>query len=281
MSDNKGYSNSETHSGNITLYWYGFFILVILGDLFIVNDFFLMSYDYSGSLFHSMMWPLLILMPFIFAIAAMYPLMKYITSWRRTRKKVPGKNISLTLFVFITLFLNSFIIFPGLTQNYLPSQAMPPYFNFFPDDNYILVNTSNHSWNPGSDIFRLNNEFDTIDEESGNYFLMLDFTFMVPDQKLDASKLRVFINNWNGPDTQSTYPEELVFTNYRKFTPGMWVLHTVDRDNLVILVWPTNDIFPGDQYEITIITPDGTSFVTKGSVQERPIMRPSKTPSRR
>ena len=281
MSDKKGDSNSDTHSGNVTLYWYGFFILVILGDLFIINNSFLMLYDYSGSLFHSMMWPLLILVPAFFAITAMYPLMKYITSWRRTHKKVPGKNISLTLFVLITLFLNSFIIYPGLTQNYLPPQAMPPYFNFFPDDNYILVSTSNYSWNPGSDIFRLNNEFDTIDMESGDYFLMLDLTFMVPGQELDASKLHVLINNWNGPDKKSTVSEELVFTNHRKFTPGMWVLHTVDSENLIILVWPTRNIFPGDQYEITIITPDGTSCVTKSTLQEEPIMRRLNTPSRR
>ena len=97
---------------------------------------------------------------------------------------------------------------------------MPPYFNFFLDDNYILVSPSNYSWNPGSDIFRLNNQFDTIDMESGDYFLMLDLTFMIPGQELDASKLHVLINNWNGPDKKCTNYEELVFTNHRKLPRG-------------------------------------------------------------
>ena len=106
--------------------------------------------------------------------------------------------------------------------------------------------------------------------ESGDYFLMLDLTFMISGQELDASKLHVLINNWNGPDKKSTNSEELVFTNHRKFTPGMWVLHTVDRDNLIILVsHAPQNIFPGDQYEITIITSDGKSFVTKGTVTGR------------
>jgi hypothetical protein len=259
--------NSVDYYKKTMIYWYSFISSALIGDAFVVTYFNLIRGNPINIFGDStLLLEILIAFSFVCALIAIYSLYQYNSLRVKYNNQVTGKNGSIVIFLIAMVCLNSLVISSGLNGEYSSSQGMNNSFNFIPNDNYIILNTSNQAWNPGSDIFIIKDTSEFFDDELKNYLPGFYLTLAIPNQPLDVSKLHVSVNSQNKSRKRLTNSEELMFDD-SELSVGKWSLQNQSNsDSFSMEIRPKQQLFPGDQYEVTITTPDGKTFTIIGYI---------------